>query len=195
MFGGHEKRERSVPVSIPCCMSSPEDLDQFLQLCMWDIAAGARQLYRRLPGVAEHAEDAGLQLVLSELASVAGMCADRLFMTGGKHSGPDNLWMAGILDDAERDTRTIAPGPLLDLAIVGAVRKALQAKLASIDTAHATARALEDSTSGAALKLSRAEAEVHDRELADLLDRLAAQAARGGRGGARGRRRRVGAAG
>ena len=170
-------------------MSSPENLDDFLQLCMWDVAAGARQLVRRLPELAQHAESSALQLTLHEMASVAGMCADRLFMSGGKHSGPDNLWMAGILDDADRDTQMIDHGPLLDLAIVGAVRKALQAKLAATETARAAARALKDSSTTAALQLSQAAAEVHDRRLADLLDDLSEDAVAMGPGRTGGRKR------
>ena len=43
--------------------------------------------------------------------------------------------MAGIADDARRDTKSVEKGPLLDAAIVGAIRKAKAAQIVSYDTA------------------------------------------------------------
>jgi len=42
---------------------------------------------------------------------------------GKKATGPDCLWAGGILGDAKRDTGSMQPGPLLDAALIGAIRK------------------------------------------------------------------------
>ncbi|WP_338446320.1 DUF892 family protein [Pelagerythrobacter marensis] len=154
-------------------MAETKTLDDFLQLCVWDLAAGARLLARRTPAVADKADEPALRHSLGQLRSEAETCADRLFATTGERSGPENLWMAGILDDAERDTRTLPVGPLLDLAIVGAIRKALQAQRASLDTAQVVARQLADSAAIATLMSCREATEARDRALFDLLGPLA----------------------
>jgi ferritin-like metal-binding protein YciE len=81
--------------------------------------------------------------------------------------------MAGILDDAERDTRATQPGRLLDIALVGAIRKAKAAEIVSSETAMALAEALSDATIATAVSANRAEEIATDRALKDVLVRLA----------------------
>jgi len=106
---------------------------------------GAKQLLaQRLPVIAGHARDTELVAILSEDGARAEAQAQRLRGTGVSMAGPANLWMDGILDDAERDTRSHQPGDILDIALVGAIRKAKAAEIVSTDTAVALARALDD---------------------------------------------------
>ncbi len=61
---------------------------------------------------------------------------------GGDEKGDPNIWLRAILDDAERDSESIEPGPLLDTALIGAFRKGKQAERVSYETALALASQL-----------------------------------------------------
>ncbi len=84
-------------------------------------------------------------------------------------SGPENLWMTGMLHDARRDTETVEPGSLLDVALIGAWRKIEEAEAASYETAVAVARALGRSGDAEALAASLAEERGQDVRLLALL--------------------------
>jgi hypothetical protein len=84
-------------------------------------------------------------------------------------AGDPNLWMAGIIDDAERDTRSIEPGALLDTALIGAVRKAVAADAVSLETALALANAQAMRTVAEQLEAMRDRAGATDRALCGLL--------------------------
>lgn len=58
-------------------------------------------------------------------------------------AGDPNIWLRAILDDAERDSRSITPGPLLDTALIGAFRKGKQAERVSYETAAVLAARLD----------------------------------------------------
>ena len=58
---------------------------------------------------------------------------------------PENLWLNGILNDGERDTRPTQPGRLLDIALIGAIRKAKAAEIMPSETVIALARDLGNS--------------------------------------------------
>jgi ferritin-like metal-binding protein YciE len=90
-------------------------------------------------------------------------------------SGPENLWMAGMLADAERDAATVTPGPLLDTALVGAWRKVEGAEAASYDTAAAVARALGREDHARAFAAGAEEERRQDQRLLALLPALAAE--------------------
>ncbi len=96
--------------------------------------------------------------------------ADTLRGTGEDLDGPPNLWMAGILDDAERDTRSIAAGPFPDVALIGAIRKAKAAEIVSYETAVATAETLGSATAKICDAILReesdADAALHERLVA-----------------------------
>jgi ferritin-like metal-binding protein YciE len=85
--------------------------------------------------------------------------------------------MAGVLDDADRDAGSHQPGPVLDIALVGAVRKAKAAEIVSYDTAIALARRLEDTTMAAVLEAGRASSIATDTALRERLAALTHSAA------------------
>ena len=102
----------------------------------------------RLPGILYHADDGTLRDILGAQITQSQSQAERLRATGEDVAGPPNLWMAGILDDAERDTQSIVAGPLLDVALIGAIRKAKAAEIVSYETAVATAESLGHAAAG-----------------------------------------------
>jgi ferritin-like metal-binding protein YciE len=143
-----------------------------LLVSVQDLHAGQAMLADRLPALAAAARDEALRALLEAQVGAARAAAARLAATGTDVSGPENLWMAGILDDAERDTRSHQPGPLLDVALVGAVRKALAAQIVSDETAVALAEALGDDAVRAAVAAAREAERTADRALAERLAAL-----------------------
>ena len=73
--------------------------------------------------------------------------------------------MRGILNDAERDARTTETGRLLDVALIGAVRKAKAAEIVSSETAMALARQIGEEPIGQAVAQDRQEEIATDRAL------------------------------
>ena len=144
-----------------------------LRVCIQDLHAGKRLQAERLGGLARHASEPALQRMLEEEIARAGAQAERLAELGVDVEGPDNLWMSGILDDAERDTRSVEPGHLLDVAVLGAVRKAKASEIVSSETAIALAEALDMANLGAAVHANRAEEVASDRMLRALLMAIA----------------------
>jgi hypothetical protein len=123
-------------------MGSPTSRAQLFELCVQDHGAAARLAARHLPTVAAAAGSELAPVVTSVAEQFGARCEDFARMVDSL-DGPENLWMAGIMDDSLRDTRTIDKGPLLDIANVGAVRKALGADEVSLETAIGLAQALE----------------------------------------------------
>lgn len=156
-------------------MTDPRTLEDLRDLCLWDLAEAARLAARRLPAVAKQAADPGLRRDLNAMAAEMAGRADRLSHAGGQSEGPPNLWMAGMLDDAERDTRTIAEGAKRDIAITGAARKMLLAERASLDTALVVARCVADTGALAVLASCRKEGIDRDANLERVLNELAQQ--------------------
>jgi ferritin-like metal-binding protein YciE len=81
--------------------------------------------------------------------------------------------MAGVADDARRDTKSVEKGPLLDAAIIGAIRKAKAAQIVSYDTAVAVAATLQKADISETLKTIRKAAVSIDRRLARMLPKSA----------------------
>lgn len=128
-----------------------------LHTAVQDLHDGKRRFASRLPSLCEQMSDASLVAIIRrEVERVAGQAA-RLETSGGDMSGSRNLWMAGILDDAERDARTTQPGMLLDIALIGAIRKAKAAEIVSSETAMALARHVEQPALLEAVTTNRAE--------------------------------------
>ena len=153
-----------------------DDPGALLLVCLQDLHAGKRLLASGLESIAGSASATEVRAILSDSARAAREQQQRLAALGHDLAGPPNLWMAGIMDDAERDTRTIAPGPLLDIAMVGAVRKAKAAETVSTETAIALARQLSRERVLEVLLGNHAEEMQTDRCLAALLPALAAAA-------------------
>lgn len=144
-----------------------------LHTAIQDLHAGKRDAARRLPTLARQASDPALATLLYDEAERAQRQAARLAAAGGDMQGSKNLWMQGILDDAERDTRQTEPGPLLDIALIGAVRKAKAAEIVSSETAIALAAALADIALHDIVAANRAEEIECDRGLKARLLALA----------------------
>lgn len=125
-----------------------------LHAAVQDLHAGKRDAAGRLPGIAARASDEALSALLEAQAASATAQADRLSACGLDPSGPKNLWMAGILDDAERDGRSTEPGRLLDIALIGAIRKAKAAEIVSSETALALATETGDQAIAVAVALN-----------------------------------------
>ena len=83
-------------------------------------------------------------------------------------TGPPNIWLRAILDDAARDYETIVPGPLRDIALVGAFRKGQQSARVSYETAIGLARVTGRSDIETRLLLCRDEEAAADAALARL---------------------------
>ena len=122
-------------------MADTESKDDLLQACIQDLHAARRVAAERLPGIAA-AAGGELAPVLRTIRDDFAAEAEQLEATDHDLDGPENLWMAGIIDDAERDTRSIVRGPLLDTALIGAIRKGLAADVVSLETGVAVAQSL-----------------------------------------------------
>lgn len=145
-----------------------------LHVSVQDLHAGKAAQADRLPALADAARDPALRALLGAEAERAAAQAERLAAAGGDMTGPANLWMTGVLDDAERDARSHQPGALLDVALVGAVRKAKAAEIVSDETALALARAEGLDAVAAAVAANRAEEIAADRALRERLAALTA---------------------
>jgi ferritin-like metal-binding protein YciE len=86
--------------------------------------------------------------------------------------GAPNIWLRAVLDDAARDARAIAAGPLRDIALVGAFRKGKQSERVSYETAIGLAEALAAPEAATLLTASRDEETEADADLAQVLAAL-----------------------
>lgn len=150
-------------------MARTDSRDALLTTCIQDLFAGETLIAERLPGVARNARDSEVRGELDGIVATARERADLLAGTGRHEAGPPNLWMTGILDDAERDVEATAKGPLLDTAMIGAIRKAVAANRVSYETALA----LAGEELAATLEAMRDALVTTDGRLAGLLARIA----------------------
>lgn len=154
-------------------MTRTASFASLLHVALQDLHAGKRAQAERLPAIRDAARDPELvAILLAEIDRVAAQ-AERLAVAGGDMNGPENLWMGGVLDDAERDARSHQPGPVLDVALVGAVRKAKAAEIVSSETALALARRLGLDAAEAAVAANREEEIAADQALKARLEALA----------------------
>jgi hypothetical protein len=144
--------------------------DSLLHAAIQDLHAGASDQARRLP--ADAARDDELVALLSTERRRSAERATRLEGTGLNTSGPANLWMAGVLDDAERDAKGTEPGRLLDIALAGAIRKGKAAEVVACDTALALVG--DDQAIAEAVATFQAESSETDQALLAIIRRLAA---------------------
>lgn len=114
-----------------------------LHVALEDLHSGKIAQAERLGYIAAKCSDAALTDLVRREADRAAAQALRIREAKVAVAEPKNLWMTGILDDAERDTRQTQPGRLLDIALVGALRKAKAAEIVSSDTAMALASTLD----------------------------------------------------
>jgi len=153
-------------------MTTTKTKDQLLRACIQDLHAARRVAVERLPGIAA-AAGAELAPVLRTIRDDFAAEAKRFEATDHDLDGPENLWMAGVMDDAERDTRSIVRGPLLDTALIGAIRKGLAADVVSLETGIAVAGALGKDGDGELLAQMRVRSGQNDGRLRELLGEIA----------------------
>jgi ferritin-like metal-binding protein YciE len=110
-----------------------------LHVALQDLRAGKQLLIDRLLPLADVAADPNLRDVIERDRANARRHAVRLDGVADLSGGPPNLWMSGILDDADRDAESHLPGDILDCALIGALRKAKAAEIVSTQTALALA--------------------------------------------------------
>lgn len=155
-------------------MSKTPSTAALLHVALQDLHAGKLLLRDRLPALAQAVTDVELVRLIEADVSRAGDQAERLGAVAADLAGPKNIWMGGILDDAERDARSHQPGPVLDIALIGAIRKAKAAEIVSNDTAIALARNGGQEAILGAVNANREEEIAVDRALRDRLDALTA---------------------
>lgn len=159
--------------------STVTDAAQLLVQAVQDLFDAEAASAERLAAIADLATDADLARFLADEEPLALAQRDRLESLardmGAERQGAPNLWQRAILDDATRDGETIERGPLLDIALVGALRKGKQAARVSYETALGLAAALGRDEDAEALEAARDEAEVADEELSAMLERLLAE--------------------
>ncbi len=149
-------------------MSRTGSAAALLHVALQDLHAGKAMQVERLGGLIEAVRDAELKALLADEAGRAGVQRDRLAAMADVSGAPENLWMKGVLDDAERDTKSHLPGLLVDVAVIGAVRKAKAAEIVSNETAIALA-ATEAPAMLGALRANRVEEIATDRALRERL--------------------------
>lgn len=152
-------------------MVKTKSKDELLHVCVQDLYAGRTLAATKLPTVASAAGE-GLCALVQAMQQQYAEEAAQFERTGYDLDGPENLWMAGIMDDAERDTRTIARGLLLDIAIIGAVRKALAADAVSLETAVVVAHSLGEESLGNLLRSMRERGHEADLRLRQRLHEI-----------------------
>lgn len=153
-------------------MPTARSAAELLHVACEDLHAGKRAQVDRLPGIADQCGDADLARLLHDEAARADAQAKRIGKVAANLGSPDNLWMGGILDDAERDTRQTQPGRLLDVALIGAIRKGKAAEIVSSETALALAEQIGAEAIHAAVAANRAEEIETDRALKERLAAL-----------------------
>lgn len=159
-------------------MDKTETPAALLTVAVQDLFDGESAWTERLSAFEPSIAHAGLGQFASEQIAAARSQADRLTRIAAELDSPPrsapNIWLRAVLDDAERDTRTIAAGALLDIALVGAFRKGIQSERVSYETAIALAQAVGASKIAATLAAIRDEETQADAALATLLAALSA---------------------
>lgn len=150
---------------------------ELLVVALQDLNDAERAAVERLPSF-EREVSPGLATFLSQARETAAEQAARLEraldLLDASAIDTPNIWLRGILDDAARDYDTIIPGPLRDVALVGAFRKGKQAARVSYETAVGLASVPGNRDLETGLLHCRDEAAAGDAALAQLLQVLLA---------------------
>lgn len=135
-----------------------------------DLHAGFTDQAKRLP---LDARDPQLVQILRDERETSARRATDLIHVGLNPVGPANLWMKGVLDDAERDVKSTEPGALLDIALAGAIRKGKVAEVAACDTALALGPAANSVQIVELVDAMRCESQAAAGALLEVIERLA----------------------
>lgn len=127
-------------------MPAVDTAEELLVNALQDLHDAERAMAERLPAIADDVSDHILRELLDEDASRSASQQRKVANLLERHhasvEGAPNIWLRAILDDAKRDTETVEKGALLDIALIGAIRKGKQAERVSYETAIALAEAL-----------------------------------------------------
>jgi len=149
-----------------------------LILAVQDLHDGDCAWADRIRGIADRIEDerfaAIMQSEIGQGRERAGRLQAIAIALRMDIAGAENIWLRAILEDAHRDTTMIEQGPLLDIALIGAFRKGVQAERVSYETAMALAHSLGLDDAEQALTMSRDQLAGMDETLAGLLREIAA---------------------
>lgn len=159
-------------------MAEVEDSGALLLMALRDLHDAEMAMAGRSAKLHGDCEDGELRGLIAEDGArserQAGDLAEIARSLGAEPHGPANIWLRAILDDADNDARTIAAGPLRDIALVGALRKAKQSERVSYETALALAEAMALDEAAETLRIIRDEEAAADEALAGVLVRLCA---------------------
>lgn len=153
-------------------MPKTDTAPDLLLVAIQDLHHGAEMFAKALPKLATSVQDQALATFLAEAAEQSEVQAARLAATGLDTDRPPNVWMKGIIRDARRDSRSVEKGRLLDVALIGAVRKGLAAEIVSYETANALARVVGQDTTLDATERNLAERRAADLRFRTLLERI-----------------------
>ncbi|HEY6813987.1 MAG TPA: DUF892 family protein [Croceibacterium sp.] len=149
--------------------------EQLFIVALQDLYDAEQAVIERAPSF-EADISPGLAAYLSEerrrASAQAARLKDILDTLDAPATDAPNIWLRAELDDAARDYETIVPGPLRDIALVGAFRKAKQSERVSYETAAGLARAIGRTDLEASVQICRDEELAADGELAKLLQDL-----------------------
>lgn len=158
-------------------MAEVDTREALLINALQDLHDAEGVMAERLPKIADQTSDEAARALFDEDAVQSAeqqrKIATLLERREAKVEGASNIWLRAILDDADRDTETVEKGPLLDIALIGAIRKGKQAERVSYETAIALASSLGNSDAPT-LEAIRDEEAATDAALADMLPRLTA---------------------
>lgn len=159
-------------------MAEVEDRRALLLMALRDLYDGECVMAERLPKVRGDARDEVLRDCIHRDVQTSESQRQRLEAIAGDlgepAGGQENIWLRAILDDAANDAETIAAGPLRDIALTGALRKAKQSERVSYETALVLADAMGLAEAAQSLRAIRAEEQAADDVLAGVLARLCA---------------------
>lgn len=159
-------------------MTKTSTAQQLLIVALQDLNDGEHAVVERIPSFAVGVSPALARYINDERERAARQSTrleNALDALGASPIDAPNIWLRAELDDAARDYETIVPGPLRDVALVGAFRKAKQSERVSYETAVALARATGKSVLQTCLLLCRDEEAAADDALKQLLQNLLIQ--------------------
>lgn len=152
-----------------------------LVLAIQDLHDGERAWQERIAELRSHIADEDLASFAGRQAELSAGQAARLEKIADDlkvaAQAAENIWLRAILDDARRDTEMIERGPLLDTALIGAMRKGIESERVSYETAIHVAVAIGMAEAAALLEQTHGEELAADARLAALIQRIAADTA------------------
>ena len=154
-------------------MSKVSDIRGLLLDCVQDLHSAETEAVRAYPAIIAKITAPALRQAMEDHLTLGREHAARLkqaaSMLGETPQGPDCIWARGILDDGRNDTAMVQAGPLLDAALIGAMRKLEQSEIVSYETAIAVARTMGQEDMAQLLEQTHAEELAMDERLHALL--------------------------